>query len=324
MRVDYRFAVRLCAALLAASALVAESHAAPARPMAQVPGYYRYAVGDYVVTALNDGVLNIRTGTFQGRTPQEMEAQVARAFGGSAAGIPISLNAYLVDTGKQRILIDNGTVKCFGDNPTLDQFPANLRAAGYVPKDIDTILITHLHGDHFCALATPDGKRRFPKAAIWVAEKELTYWLNEEIAKSQPEDRRLPFKQARETLAIYGKAIRTFTTDTEIAPGLRIVPAPGHTPGHTAVLVESKDASLLVWGDIVICPPVQLPYPEVSVGSDVDRQLAVATRQAMFERLAKEGTAIAGSHMPFPGIGHLRKDDPGYAWVPVVFAPLSR
>jgi glyoxylase-like metal-dependent hydrolase (beta-lactamase superfamily II) len=292
--------------------------------MTQVPGYYRYAVGDFVVTALNDGVLNIRATTFQGRTPQEMEAQMARAFGGSATGVPISMNAYLVDTGKQRILIDSGTVKCFGDNPTLDQFPANLRAAGYAPKDIDTILITHLHGDHFCALATADGKRRFPKAAIWVAEKEAAYWLSEEIANSQPEDRRLPFKQARETLALYGNAVHTFTADTAIVPGIKIVPTPGHTPGHTSFLVESKGAALLLWGDIVILPAVQLPYPEVSAGSDSDRAQAVATRQALFERLAKEGTAVAGSHLPFPGIGHIRKEEQGYGWVPVVFGPLPK
>jgi glyoxylase-like metal-dependent hydrolase (beta-lactamase superfamily II) len=324
MRAGLQFAVRLCLALSAATAFMAEGQAGPARPMTQVPGYYRYAVGDFVVTALNDGILSIKTTNFRGQTPEEMDALLARVFQSNAAGIPVSINAFLIDTGKQRILIDSGTVNCFGDNPALDRFPANLRAAGYAPKDIDAILITHLHGDHFCALATADGKRRFPKAAVWVAEKEAAYWRSEEIANAQPENRRLAFKQVRDVLALYGNDVHGFQADGAILPGIAIVPTPGHTPGHTSYLVESKGASLLVLGDIVIMTAVQFPHPEVSGGSDYDRQQAVATRTALLERLAREATLVAGAHQPFPGIGHIRKEGTGYVWVPVEFAPLPK
>jgi glyoxylase-like metal-dependent hydrolase (beta-lactamase superfamily II) len=102
---------------------------------------------------------------------------------------------------------------------------------------------------------------------------------------------------------------------------MTIVPAPGHTPGHTAFRFESKGAALLVFGDIVHNSFVQFAHPEVSVMSDTDRAQAIATRQELFAKAAAENTPVAGAHVPFPGIGLLRKDGNGYVFVPVEFGP---
>lgn len=277
----------------------------------QAPGYFRYAVGDFIVTALQDGTIDLKTGSYQGLPPEQVNALIARSFLLKTTGVQTSVNAYLVDTGAHRILVDAGNANCYGWK--LGGLSANLRSAGYTPDEIDIIVLTHLHGDHVCGLATADGKRLFPKATVWAAEEEVQYWQN---------DKRAPFVQT--AMALYGTAFRTFKSGDTIAPGMRIVPAHGHTPGHTAFLFESGNASFLAWGDIVHCPPVQFLHPEVSIGSDFDRKEAVATRQALFERLAKDGTLIAGSHLSFPGIGHIRKDGDGYVWVPVEFGPLPK
>jgi glyoxylase-like metal-dependent hydrolase (beta-lactamase superfamily II) len=276
----------------------------------QVPGWFRYAVGDIRVTALQDGVIDLSPAGFQGIAAEEIQALSARAFSASAKGVPTSVNAYLVDTGAHRILIDGGNDDCYGWK--LGGLAGNLKAAGYRAADIDIVVLTHLHGDHVCGLVA-DGKRLFPKAAVWAAAGEAAYWLD-------PANKATPAK-ARAALALYGKDFHTFKPGDTIAPGLSIVPAPGHTPGHTAYLVESNGAKLMVFGDIVHNPYVQFAHPEVWVRSDVDHAEAIATREALFAKMADDGTPVAGAHLLFPGIGKLRKDGAGYVFVPVEFTP---
>jgi glyoxylase-like metal-dependent hydrolase (beta-lactamase superfamily II) len=276
----------------------------------QAPGWFRYAVGDFRVTALQDGMIDLPPGGFSGLPAEQIQALSARSFSISEKGVPTSVNAYLVDTGTHRVLMDAGNADCYGWK--LGGLAANLKAAGYAPGDVDIVVLTHLHGDHVCGLAA-NGKRLFPNATVWAAANEAAYWLD-------PANTATP-KAARAALALYGKQFHTFKPGEAIAPGLTIVPTPGHTPGHTSFLVVSKGAALLVWGDIVHNFFVQFAHPEVSVMSDYDKAAAVATRQALFAKLAAENTAVAGAHLPFPGIGRLRADGAGYVFVPVAFGP---
>jgi glyoxylase-like metal-dependent hydrolase (beta-lactamase superfamily II) len=97
------------------------------------------------------------------------------------------------------------------------------------------------------------------------------------------------------------------------------VPSNGHTPGHTSYLLSSGDEKLLLWGDIVHVHAVQLPHPEVTIAVDVDPKAAVASRTRLFAKAARERWLVAAAHLPFPGIGHLRKEEKGYSWVPVEY-----
>jgi glyoxylase-like metal-dependent hydrolase (beta-lactamase superfamily II) len=299
-----RIVLSLLAGMVFALPSAAGSHAT------QAPGWFRYTAGDFTVTALQDGVINLPPGGFKGIPAEQIQALSARAFSYSDKGVPTSVNAYLVDTGAHRILVDAGNAECYGWK--LGGLAANLKASGYAPGDIDILVLTHLHGDHVCGLVE-NGKKLFPKAAVWADAKEAAYWLDAQN-KATPAG-------AREALALYGRNFHTFKPGDVIAPGMTIVPAPGHTPGHTAFRFESKGAALLVFGDIVHNSFVQFAHPEVSVMSDTDRAQAVATRQELFAKAAAENTPVAGAHVPFPGIGRLRKDGNGYVFVPVEFGP---
>lgn len=309
-------------ATFAAPAL--QAHAAPpASITAQVPGYYRATVGDFDVTALYDGFAELPAALLKGMQAKEVQDLLARMFVQSAPAVQTAVNAYLIHTGEHLVLVDTGAAQCFG--PTLGQTLAHLRAAGYQPQDVDTVLLTHLHPDHLCGLLDAQGQRAFPNATVLAAQADADFWLNEKTAQAAPQAMQGMFAMARQSVAPYQAAgrFKTFADGQQhLLPGISALPSRGHTPGHTSYKVSSKGRELLVWGDIVHSHAVQFAHPEVSIEFDTDPKQAIATRQALFQQAAQQGWMIAGAHLPFPGLGHIRQDAKGYAWVPVEFGPV--
>src|SRR5712664_4143915 len=285
----------------------------------QVPGFYRLKVGDLEVTALFDG-----TGAFDPHwlngTKATMDG-VAEALHEDPHMLDVSDEGFLVNTGKQLILVDAGAGTWWGGG-ALGRLLGSLRSAGYTPEDVDLVLVTHLHSDHVGGLTTDDGKRVFPKADIYVAKAESDFWLSPEIAAKAPKDAQPFFRSAQAIAAPYIKAGKwhTFSGSETIVDGMQLVPLPGHTPGHTGYEFSSKGQKILFWGDIIHAQRVQLEHPEVTAIFDIDQNAAAATRLQLLPRLAREHVLIAGPHtLLFPALGRLRKDGSGYSWVPVVF-----
>lgn len=92
--------------------------------------------------------------------------------------------------------------------------------------------------------------------------------------------------------------------------------------GHAGYLFSSAEQQLLVWGDLVHSHAVQFARPEVTIEFDIDNKRAIASRKRVFADVARKKLWVAGAHLPFPGIGHVRAERKGYAWVPVEYAPL--
>lgn len=288
----------------------------------QVPGYYRLMLGNFEVTALYDGAIDLDEKMLKGIAKRDLQRLLARQFL-QGPSVQTAVNAYLVNTGNQLILVDAGAAKLFG--PGLGHVADNLRAAGYTPEQVDIVLLTHLHGDHVNGLVTPDGQRVFVNADVWSAQADNDFWLSEAVAAQAPADAQAFFKMSRDAAAPYIAAgrWRTFDSNRELLPGVATVDTHGHTPGHASFMFESVGQRLLILGDLVHNHAVQFARPEVAFEFDVDAKQAVATRRQVFARAAKERLMVAGMHLPFPGIGHVRKEKKVYAWVPAEFAPLK-
>jgi glyoxylase-like metal-dependent hydrolase (beta-lactamase superfamily II) len=282
----------------------------PAQVKTQVPGFYRMAIGDFEVTALYDGYIELDTALLKNATPKEIKALLARSFVNKKS-IQTAVNAYLINTGSNLILVDIGSAKCFG--PTLGALPANLKAAGYEPSQIDTIVVTHLHPDHACGLLDADGKPAYPNATLRPAQAEADFWLDAAIAAKAPKEAQGFFKMARDSVQPYIDAgkFKPFASGETLAAGITPVATPGHTPGHTSYQVTSKDQTLMILGDLIHSYAVQFPRP------------GIAMRKKIFDDAVKKQTYVAGAHLPFPGIGQLRSEGSGYGWVPVQYAPFG-
>ncbi|WP_322982047.1 MBL fold metallo-hydrolase [Pseudomonas sp. C11] len=293
--------------------------AAPADHYQQAAGFYRQMVGDTVVTAVYDGYIDLDPKHLAGMSQEKIQEHILHEYQKAAPFVQTAVNAFLVDDGKQLVLIDSGSSDCFG--PTMGRMVDNIRAAGYEPEEVDAVLLTHMHPDHACGVSLPGGKRAFANATVWAASRDASYWLDVKQEGSLPEDQRPFFKMARDAIAPYSAAgkFKTFNDGDSITPGIQVVPSNGHTPGHTSYLLSSAGEKLLLWGDIVHVHSVQLPHPEVTIAVDVDPKAAVASRTRLFAEAAKERWLVAAAHLPFPGIGHLRKEEKGYSWVPVEY-----
>jgi glyoxylase-like metal-dependent hydrolase (beta-lactamase superfamily II) len=288
----------------------------------QVPGYYRMQLGQFEMTALYDGRIELDTQLLKNVQPADLDRLLKRFFVGNPK-MATSVNAYLINTGTHLVLVDTGAGKLFGDS--LGHIAKNIKAAGYDPSQVDTILITHMHGDHIGGLNDAEGKPVYPNANIFVAKAESDFWLSEENAEKAPDERKRFFNMARDISSQYlsnGKW-QTFVPGGELVSGIRAIDTKGHTPGHTAYVVGSDKQKLVIWGDVLHAYAVQFAKPGTSIDFDIDQKQAVMTRCALMKTIAADGSFVAGMHLPFPGIGHIRAEGEGsYAWVPIEFEPL--
>lgn len=290
----------------------------------QVPGYYHQPIGSLRVTALFDGVVQLPRTQILGLTPATIDGLLQRRFvPETPQGLQTAVNAYLVQVGGRRVLVDAGTADCFGAG--LGQVLGNLQAAGIAPAQVDDVLLTHAHPDHLCGVLGPDGARAFPNATLWLDDTELGYWQGPEAEPRTPQALHFIVGLARRALAPYQAAgrLRTFKPGDALPAGIQALASPGHTPGHTSFLIDGGGVhKLLVWGDVVHYHVVQFARPAASFEPDVDRTRAIASRRHLLAQAAREGWWVAGAHMPFPGLGHVRPEGAGYGWVPAEFSPL--
>lgn len=296
----------------------AQAHAPQVKT--QAPGYYRMMLGEFEVTALSDGTVTIPLDKLLiGIDKAGMQRMLAA--GNLLPQAETSINAYLINTGKQLVLIDTGAGKFFG--PDIGgHLIRNLKAAGYTPEQVDMVLLTHIHGDHSGGLSA-DGKAAFPNAVIRVDQRESDFWLDAANAKKALPSEAHGFTDAANSLAPYiaSGRLQPFERGSEILPGIRAIPAAGHTPGHSLYEVQSAGSKMVFWGDIVHAKDVQLARPEVAVTFDITERAAVAERKKLLAQLADTETWVAGDHVAFPGIGRIRKQQAGgYSWAPVNYS----
>lgn len=303
-----------------AAPFVAPSPAFAKAPYAavQAPGFYRLKIGSVEVTALSDGTVALPLAKLYTNTSQQYAQNVLKdAF--LPELVPTSVNAFLVNNGDRLILIDAGTGAYLG--PSLGKLVANIEASGYKEDDIDDVILTHIHTDHSGGLMS-NGKRTFPNATLRVNEREAKFWLSPENARAATGIVKQHFREADQCVTPYVKAgkFETFADSAAPIPGLGSILYAGHTPGHSAITLESEGQKIVFWGDITHGDILQFDEPGIAIEFDIDQKAAVDARDIAFRQAVAGKYLVAGAHIAFPGIGHVRKDSTNCDWLPVNYS----
>ena len=316
----------------AASAAVAMSplanapvHAAAPLSGKQVSGFYRYKVGDFEITAITDGA---RPGplpdTFvRNASKAEVNAALQAAFLPPDQLI-VPFTPVVVNTGTTLVVIDTGLGQgAFEQSKgAIGQYHSNFTAAGLDHKAVDTVIISHFHGDHIGGLLGADGKLAFPNAEVMVPKAEWDYWMDEGVMSRAPEGQKPAFANVRRVFGAFGNKVTPYEAEKQLVPGITSVSTPGHTPGHMSHMVSSGSKSVMVQADVTAAVPVLFARnPSWQAQFDSDGPMAEQTRRKLYDRVAADKMLVQGYHFPFPAIGYVEKDGNAYRLVPAMWMP---
>jgi glyoxylase-like metal-dependent hydrolase (beta-lactamase superfamily II) len=305
---------------LLASAPDRPASAAAPQAGAQAPGFYRFKVGEIEVTLVNDGAaarpLNDQ---FVRNAPlADVQAALTAAFQPTDT-LTIPFTTAVLNTGRQLVMVDSGNGEMGA--PGTGRWMENFRAAGYAPEQVDLIVVSHFHGDHINGIRAKDGAARFPNAGVMVPEAEWAFWMDDARMAAAPEAMKGGFQAVRRVFGPIAKEVQAYAGEKELVPGLTALPAPGHTPGHTAFVVASGSDRLLLWSDTTNKPELFVRNPGWHAVFDMDAAMAEATRRRMLDMAAAERMQVAGYHFPFPATGFIAREGGGYAFAPAFWRP---
>lgn len=265
-----------------------------------------HKVGSAEVMVISDGVLNVPLSFSLPETPLSEAAALFKAHGMPEGGEPVQTNVVLVKTGKDTVLIDAGSGANF--QPTAGKLQENLEAAGIAPDVITKVVFTHAHADHLWGVLDDfDDADRFPNASYVISAAEWDFWSDPKTAETVPDWLKgMALGTARILKKIEDKVERRKAGDT-VAPGLTYTATPGHTPGHMSVMIENGGQRLIIGGDVLANNAISFARPDWRIGSDFDRDRAVATRKSLLDQLATDKIPLVGFHLAWPGLGMVER-----------------
>ncbi|MFF2729716.1 MBL fold metallo-hydrolase [Streptomyces sp. NPDC058008] len=288
-----------------------------------------WTVGDHTVRRIDEIALPTRTGPWllPGATGDIVSATpwLSPDFADEQGMLRLASHSFAVEVNGMRVLVDtgigNGKQRTNPAWHNLDSdYTTRLRTAGFAPESVDLVILTHLHTDHVGWNTRAEGDDwapTFPNARYVTARAEWDYWAGVEMDEARHQMFRDSVHPIRDTGLF--DLVDVADEGTDIAPGLRLLPTPGHTPGQTAVQLSSRGENALVTGDS-IHHPVQMSHPGICSCVDISPELAARTRRRLLDSLAGTSTLLLGSHFPPPTAGHVHRDGNAYRLAPA--APL--
>jgi len=324
---------RLLTATLASTAMAGiflapgrEARAAAPLAGTQAPSWYRYKVGSIEVTVVADGVNRFKM-------PDDIVTNVKReevnaalvAAHGEPDFFVTPYNPIVVNTGQKLVVIDTGLGEA-GFNASkgrIGQFLTNLAATGIDPNAVDTVIISHYHGDHVNGLLKADNSLAFPNAEILVPAAEHKFWMDDGEMSRAPKGRiEELFRNNRRIFAgEVMKRLRTYDEGKEVVPGITAVATPGHTVGHRSHVLASGSNQVYVQADVTHVPFLFVRNPGWHAFYDQDPVMAEATRRKVYDMLVAEKMLVQGFHYPFPSLAYVEKSGSGYREAPVAWNP---
>lgn len=295
------------------------SQLAGSRPEELVPSRYAVRVGNIDVLVISDGVLPLPTTMLGPNVGQADRAAWLKDMFLPPDAFDWALNAVVVRSGDQTILIDAG----LGSDPDLHlpragQLVKRLDAAGIDLSAVTDVVLTHMHMDHVGGLIVDGIKDRLrPDLRIHVAAAEVKFWESPDFSQTAmptgfPDALR---SAAKQFVKEYSGQLRLFDEEQEVAPGVVVQRTGGHTPGHSVVRLTSGGERLMFAGDAVFA--VGFEHPDWHNGFEHDPKEAARVRIRLLRELAETGEILVATHLPFPSVGRVAVDGDAFRWVPV-------
>jgi len=312
----------------AASALlpfVKTSPASAAAPQAatQNASFYRYNVGTHQITVVCDGVATVNlTDNYAAGASKDDINKIFAENHLPTDKVTHTFNPVVVNTGPKLVVIDTGLGpdQFTQTKGKVGQFHNNLAAASIDRAAVDTVIISHFHGDHINGLIKPDGSPAYPNAEILVPAVEWKYFMDDGEMSRQTTDRmKEVFAGTRTVFDALKRKVTQYDVGKEVAPGITAVATYGHTPGHVSFVVASGGKSVYVQSDVTNHPALFARNPGWHAFFDQDPQMAEATRRKVYDMLVADKMMVQGFHYPFPAVAYVEKAGSGYREIPVMW-----
>jgi glyoxylase-like metal-dependent hydrolase (beta-lactamase superfamily II) len=274
-------------------------------------GFYRFQIGSFACVSLLDGIVGYPVQHMYANVPREQVEAALRQHNLPVEVVTTPYTYLFANTGQHRVLVDLGAGRLL---PKTGGLLHSMLSAGISPAEIDRVIITHAHPDHIGGMLDENGRLNYPQAHYYIAQAEWDFWFSEGAAAKTSE---FFVDVARKALAPIKDRVVFVDQESEILPGVWIIPAPGHTPGHRAVVFHADDRSLIYIGDTVL-QPMHLEYPDWLPVYDIFPDQAAVSKRRIFDLAADEHFLVLGQHFqPFPSLGTVSKHREGWLWTPV-------
>ena len=269
-----------------------------------------FTVGNFHCIAMNDGFEPTPFETVLKGVADDLISQALVARGNLPCDAITFFNCLYIETGQKRILVDAGWGQ--GTQRRHGVLLESLQADGISPAEIDFLVITHGDVDHIGGILTSENQLTFPNAKVVLLKEAWDFWCNDALVARWPVG-----------LTVFGRTIFPLIRDRvqiiengqEFLPGLRLIHAPGHRPGHTVIAVESNGEHLYHLADTV-GHAILMEHPEWTWTMDARPELAVNDKKSLLQLAADQNARVFGSHLPFPGVGRLIAQGDGWRWEP--------